>query len=1151
MKPPVAPWRRQLQSPHLHPNPLRAALQVLSWLLFRPSAWRQQIQQVAPDLAPDFTLFHLTRRHWRQPLIRRLLIIIYLLWPALMAALVALVLWWGLGQNVQTSLIGAGVSFGLSLGGGLLLSSFFSMAAGLSGVILAGLALGLAVGLSGGLFAGVSFTTANSSIAQLRLTQVESADVTDVVGLHNDSGAVAPPPQATSLAITGFTAPTQSVAAKAVSMAQSASEGLQPWSTATVGTENPVTQTSALTTAGAVVLEAIDTAAMPEQLGSSAVSPLATPVAVSAYEAVAAVEAAPLGMQNATSLSPIATPLANLLSVQTSPLVAVASQARLATAQATALVAVEANQSVNVARSTPDLAPSELRLSANLFSTPFGLAGLLGLAVIGMTVGLATLMGSPVSTIGVGSTTRWRSRLGAVAIGGLLSIVCVGLTLAIAKPLRQALHNQLWLVMSGQGLLVALVIGWRTQRWAGGLLTALGLSTLLFLLSTNLLSTNTGVGFTEGMGYGDTGSAVRFLLFAAISTGLTGSLFLTLPYLVGERLAGALAGGIAGALGGGGALVSLVLLITGFPLWPHLPLGVLALAFGLALPVWWPLVRYPFMATWSALLLSVAKRHSAQAGLYLTYHPALWDELQPLPLPGLEEHLLLAAAQPGKQEQQLLTLFSTGHQRWAAQAAQIELDARGLAACQQLIDIPGACQRLSASELANMASSILRAFGRIGADIEAALAQESLYHQRLALSAVEERLDSLLRELTYSTERYTARFQPIAAAWWRLVHHEVAMLTADAELRQELESPYIIGIPLTAQQEIFVGRADICERIEQLLRDPHHPPLLLYGQRRMGKTSLLNNLGRLLPSTIVPLFVDLQGPVALAGDHASFLYNLARAMSDSARRQRDLVLPPLARTELTTDPFTRFDEWLDTVEGALGDAVALLALDEFEVLDSAFVTGRLQAEAVLGSLRHWVQHRPRFKILLTGSHVVEELRSWANYLINVQVVHIGYLEEAETYRLVEHPVKEFALRYEPAAAQRVWQLTHGHPALTQLLCYEIVALKNRQPSAGRRLATVADVESAADEALERGALFFHELATGQLTPEACALLQWLASQGEGALVSVTKVQAAWPVGLKPALTLLLRRELLEYGHGGYRIQVELIRRWFARRPGDD
>ena len=41
----------------------------------------------------------------------------------------------------------------------------------------------------------------------------------------------------------------------------------------------------------------------------------------------------------------------------------------------------------------------------------------------------------------------------------------------------------------------------------------------------------------------------------------------------------------------------------------------------------------------------------------------------------------------------------------------------------------------------------LRRFSRISQDIEAALHQESVYNQRLALSAVEDRIDGLLQEL--------------------------------------------------------------------------------------------------------------------------------------------------------------------------------------------------------------------------------------------------------------------------------------------------------------------------------------------------------------------------------------------------------------------
>lgn len=112
--------------------------------------------------------------------------------------------------------------------------------------------------------------------------------------------------------------------------------------------------------------------------------------------------------------------------------------------------------------------------------------------------------------------------------------------------------------------------------------------------------------------------------------------------------------------------------------------------------------------------------------------------------------------------------------------------------------------------------------------------------------------------------------------------------------------------------------------------------------------------------------MDLQGPASQAGDHAGFLYNLAREMIRSADRQRGLTLPSLSRESLAGDPFTRFDEWLDEVEQSLETNTALLMLDEFESLDDALAAGRFSETAVLGMLRHLIQHRPRFKSLLAG-----------------------------------------------------------------------------------------------------------------------------------------------------------------------------------------
>jgi hypothetical protein len=530
----------------------------------------------------------------------------------------------------------------------------------------------------------------------------------------------------------------------------------------------------------------------------------------------------------------------------------------------------------------------------------------------------------------------------------------------------------------------------------------------------------------------------------------------------------------------------------------------------------------------------------------LRAHAAFWDEYQYLRFPGLDSHLVLVAEHNQTEGQAAIELLSMGRQRWAAQAAQIELDARWLQRHSEVESMREAHRGLAVGDLAGPASALLRSFNRISQDVDAALAQESAYNQRLALRAVEERLDGLVRELTRSDEPYAVRFSPIAAMWRQGVASAGRRLAEAVEQRQEIDNPYVIGVPLTTDQAIFVGRSDVSARIEQLLLDRRRPPLLLYGQRRMGKTSLLNNLGRLLPSTVIPLFVDLQGPTARASDDAGLLYNLARAVAASAHTQRAIALPALAREQLAGDPFTCFDEWLDLVEQTLGSHMALLMLDEFETLEYGFNTGRFTGELVLGMFRHMIQHRPRFKILLAGSHRIEEMQRWASYLINVQVVQLSYLYPGEARQLIERPTPDFVLCYDPDARERVMALTRCHPFLLQLLCSEVVAVKNEQPAADRRHATLADVEIAAREALHHGSLFFTDIEHNQVDEVGTIILRRLAAHGEGAVAPLAVLADALLEGrVNAALERLLQRDLVEQSGGSYRFQVELVRRWFA------
>lgn len=746
-------------------------------------------------------------------------------------------------------------------------------------------------------------------------------------------------------------------------------------------------------------------------------------------------------------------------------------------------------------------------------------------------------------------------QVGSVVIGVVISsLIVYGVIKLFSISARQAaslMQNGFLFSVFFDGLIssafgLAFAVSWLIHtgrpRWRSALI--IGFSVGLLLSGLALLKTH----FKSD-------SIANIPLLIGLHGGLENALLYTslfiFPYVLARRIASSWAGIVAGMVGSVGVYVGFALIMGSYPDLYLISLIFCSLLLGLTITIWLPLLLYPFESAWNMILLRLEEQHTSAGNSLIYWHSVFWDERQYLPLFGLEGYLVqLAEKNPELGKKVIEHLFTTS-QSWAARTAQIELDARRLEVCQDVHSISQAHRSLAAGELTGPASALLRSFSRLSRDVDAALSQESSYNQRLAIDSLEERLDGLLRELTRSSEPYALRFQPIAASWRQVLASHTKILSEAVESRQEIPNPYVIGIPLTEHQEIFVGRSDISAKIEKLLLDSRCPPLLLYGQRRTGKTSLLNNLGRLLPSTIIPLFVDLQGPASLARDYAGFLYNIGRAMQASAKRHREINFPALNREKIKEDPFTAFDEWLDDIERQLEPYyMILLSLDEFSTLEHVFKKGYLDEDSVLGMLRHIIQHRPRFKIMLAGSHTLDEFERWANYLINVQTVHISYLQTAEATQLIENPVNNFVLRYTTEATQRIMQITHGHPALIQLMCAEVVTLKNKQNIVERRLATLEDAEAAIPGALQHGRFFFADITNNQVSPNALKLLRFIATQGEGAIVNQTALLAHSGFSdseLDAALKNLLQRELLEVIESQqFRFQVELIRRWFTQ-----
>lgn len=808
------------------------------------------------------------------------------------------------------------------------------------------------------------------------------------------------------------------------------------------------------------------------------------------------------------------------------------------------------------------------------FALVISLASGILVAAVGTAVYLIILGGEGVLTVDLLFQPRFGLVLGACAATAVSVLIAPTPAVAPYTRLRQVGSMIVGVLVSGIILAVAVgvtsivVSNWQRGRF-NNLTTAgvIGLTPFtIFVLTAWLRSRSWQRGLLGGTVIGVLiGSlAFPFLRSAAYETDIAGNvlrgivvvvvtatflLLFTLPYVLADRLGGIWAGRVAGGLSSLAVHVAFDAVFTWYQSGTNLIWHLLLVAAGLTIHLWRPLLFYPFEVAWSTLLVQLERQRASATGSLLNRQPVFWDAYQYLPLVGLLDHLLLVAGHYPEELAPALTAVSNTRQRRMARLAQIELEAQRLASLSDVAAIAGIHEQLSAALPTDAVGALLRSFRRVSLDVAAALNQHSSYNRRLALTATADRLDGLVRELTRSNEAYAQRFRPIAAHWQQLIGDHIHALKTAVAQQQAIDDPYVIGVPLTAQQEIFVGRRDVSRRIEQLLLDRRGPPLLLYGQRRMGKTSLLNNLGRLLPQHVVPLFVDLQGPVSFASDHAGLLYNLARGMQRSAYDQRGILLPDLTRAAAAADAFTAFDVWLDRVERQLAaddQTRILLMMDEFEALDEALQSGRFRESFVLGTLRHLIQHRTRFKVLLAGSHTLDEFKRWSGYLINAEVLHLGCLQESEARQLIEQPIPAFKLAYPPPVSRRVYTLTGGHPFLLQLLCSEIIALKNSQPAAQRWVVTQKDVETAVPQALQRGALFFADIEMNQLSKEEMRTLQQLARLGEGAVFTHTAITAN-PNG-EAVMQRLLLRELITAVPHGFTFHIELVRRWLASLP---
>ncbi len=356
-------------------------------------------------------------------------------------------------------------------------------------------------------------------------------------------------------------------------------------------------------------------------------------------------------------------------------------------------------------------------------------------------------------------------------------------------------------------------------------------------------------------------------------------------------------------------------------------------------------------------------------------------------------------------------------------------------------------------------------------------------------------------------------------------------------------NPYIAGDPVSGQAR-FIGRADVLRDVLRALRNPNTNALLLFGQRRIGKTSVLLQLESALSTAgeYTPVYFDLQDKAALP--LADVLYQLAQRIASIV----GVPLPPSERFDPNGDFFR--DTFLpEAAQRAAGKSLVLL-FDEFDVLD---LPQQEQAGAAFFPyLRAWMAQAERVQFVFVLGRRPEDLSTDTLAAFKaVRSRHVSLMSRADSAAIVRQSLDNQSLHWRDDGVERVWHWTQGHPFLTQLLCSDVWETAYDEEPETTPSVGAAQVNAAIAQALEHGANQFQWIWNGLPSAERVVMAamaeanQETIAQDELAEILTRSGVRLILRQLELAPDTLVRWDLLRPADGGFRFAVPLLRRWVA------
>ena len=408
---------------------------------------------------------------------------------------------------------------------------------------------------------------------------------------------------------------------------------------------------------------------------------------------------------------------------------------------------------------------------------------------------------------------------------------------------------------------------------------------------------------------------------------------------------------------------------------------------------------------------------------------------------------------------------------------------------------------------------------------------------------------------------------------------------------QKIQNLYNRGTGIVREPKMFVGRKELINNIAQRIQNSGKQSecVLIYGQKRSGKSSLLYHLKLELEKINGLLIVDV-GDIGIALGYSEseisqdavgisirkFLYRILLKLDSAIKNYKsdpplNIHIPSPQEFYTHFDPLQCFEATFESFNNHISisedwyDVHPVLLIDEFQYIFEGIADGRIPKHFMTS----WkaLMQADYFSAVLVGQDVMADFKlDYSNELAIAYDERITYLTDMHATELIQNPIRigdweNGENRYREQSVQRILDLTAGSPYYIQIICHYLV---NHLNSDNEKAIWVTDahVDYIKNELIRNGQMnillpldrFDNLYDSGDKSKSAIPkehsleVLKVIADNGsktDPCHRNSIVCNGLSPTEVDKILDDLVKREVVERNAGHYHIRVALFKEWLV------